>query len=165
MVSSLAAEFVKLAPFPVGRLTASIGGSTVTLRSEPLTLFLECNRSPSTFVLSSRLARAISSDSVRSLRQLDSKLNCPGWDDASAHALALTLAGFDGDSDLHIMFNIFWESLDFELPIVPGRGWCLSVDTSRPSPHDIADPGSERDVLSHARRVEARSVAVLMSRP
>jgi glycogen operon protein len=93
------------------------------------------------------------------------KLDSPGWDDTGARALAMTLAGFGGDCDLHVMFNMFWENLDFELPVVPGRHWCLAVDTAQPSPHDIADPGSEPDVLGNTRRVEARSVVVLMNRP
>jgi glycogen operon protein len=92
------------------------------------------------------------------------KLDSPGWDDISARALAMTLAGFAGDTDLHIMFNMFWESLDFELPVVPGRHWCLAVDTAQPSPHDIADPGLEPDALGNTRRVEARSVVVLVNR-
>jgi len=92
------------------------------------------------------------------------KLNRPGWDDANARSLAMTLAGFGGDSDLHIMFNMFWESLDFELPFVPGRRWCLAVDTAQPSPHDIANAGSEPDILGDTRRVEARSVVVLVNR-
>jgi glycogen operon protein len=62
------------------------------------------------------------------------------------------------------MFNMFWESLDFELPIVPGRRWCLAVDTAQTSPHDIADPGFEREVPGNTRRVEARSIVVLVNR-
>jgi isoamylase len=92
------------------------------------------------------------------------KLNSPGWDDAGARALAMTLAGFGGDSDLHVMFNMFWASLDFELPVEPGRHWCLAVDTAQPSPHDIADSGSEPAVIGNTLRVEARSVVVLVSR-
>ena len=92
------------------------------------------------------------------------KLNRPGWDDPSARALSMTLAGFGGDADLHVMFNMFWESLEFELPMVPGRRWCVAVDTSRPSPHDIADPGSEQDALGTTHGVEARSVVVLVNR-
>jgi glycogen operon protein len=92
------------------------------------------------------------------------KLNCPGWDDANARSLAMTLAGFGGDSDLHVMFNMFWEKLDFELPVVPGRRWRLAVDTALPSPHDIADPGSEPEVFGNTRLVEARSIVVLVNR-
>jgi len=45
---------------------------------------------------------------------------------------------------------------------VPGRRWCLAVNTAQPSPHDIADPGSEPDVLGKTRLVAARSVVVLV---
>jgi len=62
------------------------------------------------------------------------------------------------------MFNMFWDGLEFELPMVPGRRWCVAVDTSRPSPHDIADPGSEQDALGTTHGVEARSVVVLVNR-
>jgi glycogen operon protein len=92
------------------------------------------------------------------------KLNRPGWGDPDARALAMTIAGFGGDSDLHVMFNMFWGSLDFELPVVTGRRWWLAVDTAQPSPRDIADPGSEPEVLGNTRLVEARSVVVLVSR-
>jgi isoamylase len=93
------------------------------------------------------------------------KLNHPGWDDAGARALAMTVAGFDGDSDLHVMFNMFWDSLDFELPTVTGRRWFLAVDTAQPSPHDIADPGCELEVSSNTLLVQPRSVVVLLNRP
>src|SRR5262249_50591314 len=33
------------------------------------------------------------------------KLNSPGWQDPGGRALALTLAGFLGDADIHIMLN------------------------------------------------------------
>ena len=76
----------------------------------------------------------------------------------------MTLAGFGEDCDLHLMFNMFWEGLDFELPVVPGRSWCLAVDTARPSPYDVADHGSELEVQGNTYRVEARSVVVLVNR-
>jgi glycogen operon protein len=88
----------------------------------------------------------------------------PGWDDPEARALAMTLAGFGGDSDLHVMFNMFWKSLDFDLPVVPGRRWYVAVDTARASPHDIADPGSEPEAPGNTHLVEARSVVVLVNR-
>ena len=92
------------------------------------------------------------------------RLNRPGWDDPDARSLAMTLAGFDGDSDLHVMFNMFWDSLEFELPVVAGRRWCVSVDTAQPSPHDIADPGHEPDVSGNMHPVQPRSVVVLVNR-
>jgi isoamylase len=44
----------------------------------------------------------------------------------------MTLAGFRGANDIHIMLNMYWESLDFELPAVPGRTWLKAVDTIGP---------------------------------
>jgi glycogen operon protein len=92
------------------------------------------------------------------------KLNHPGWDDPEARAFSMTLAGFDGDDDIHVMFNMFWDSLEFELPVGPGRRWYLAVDTAQPSPHDIPDAGSEPEVPGSTHLVEARSVVVLVDR-
>ena len=50
-------------------------------------------------------------------------------DDPLGRALACTIAGFDGDADLHVMMNMFWEPLTFEVPQDPQRGWHVAVDT------------------------------------
>jgi isoamylase len=92
------------------------------------------------------------------------KLNSPGWDDPEARALSMTLAGFGGDADLHVMCNMFWETLEFEMPAIPGRRWFLAVDTAKPSPYDIADIGSEVEVSGKTHLVVARSVVVLVNR-
>jgi isoamylase len=92
------------------------------------------------------------------------KLNTPGWYDPNSRALAATLAGFDGDGDIHITLNMYWEALDFELPSVPGRTWLKAVDTSQPSPLDISDYGDELPVIGNACRVPGRSVVVLINR-
>ncbi len=92
------------------------------------------------------------------------RLNQPGWSDPEARALGMTLAGFDGDSDLHVMMNMYWESLDFEVPEVVGRRWLLAIDTARSSPHNIADAGLESEAPGSIRNVEARSVVVLINR-
>jgi glycogen operon protein len=42
--------------------------------------------------------------------------------------------GFHGDEDIHIMLNMYWESLDFELPSVRDRIWLEAVDTSKRPP-------------------------------
>ena len=68
----------------------------------------------------------------------------PGWDDPNARALALTLAGFGAEADIHVMLNMDAAGLDFEVPVVKGRSWFLAVDTGQPSPEDIADPGRKR---------------------
>lgn len=74
------------------------------------------------------------------------------------------MAGFGGDDDLHVMCNMFWEILEFELPTIPGGRWFLAVDTAKSSPHDIAEAGSEVEVSGKTYSVQARSVAVLISR-
>ena len=84
------------------------------------------------------------------------KLGSPGWSDPHARALALTLAGFNGDPDLHVMLNMHWDSLDFEVPEVAGRRWFKSVDT--------AAPGDETVVPESTITVQARSVVVLVNR-
>jgi glycogen operon protein len=91
-------------------------------------------------------------------------LGAPGWDDANARAIAFTMAGFENDPDLHVMLNMHWDALEFELPAVPGRQWYLAIDTDAPSPGDIADPGMERPVSGATHRVAGRSVVALISR-
>jgi glycogen operon protein len=92
------------------------------------------------------------------------KLDSPGWNDPEGRALGVTLAGFGGDGDIHVMLNMYWESLDFELPSAAGRTWLRAVDTSQPSPLDIAEFGVEAPVFGNQYRVEGRSVVVLVNR-
>ncbi len=91
-------------------------------------------------------------------------LHSPGWSDPNARVLAFTLAGFNGDPDLHVMLNMYWDSLDFELPEVPGRCWFKAVDTAQMPPHDIANPGAEAGPVGHTCSVQGRSVVVLTNR-
>jgi glycogen operon protein len=91
-------------------------------------------------------------------------LNLPDWFDAGSSVLAFTMGGFDGDDDLHMMLNISSQGLDFEIPPVTGRRWWRAVDTSLPSPQDIAQPGDEIEIKPDDNyRVNARSVVVLIS--
>ena len=91
------------------------------------------------------------------------KLFNPGWDDPHAQALACTLAGFDGAVDLHIMLNMHWESLDFEIPAIENRNWYKVIDTAAPSPLDILDPCQEVMISSNNYLVQDRSVVVFIS--
>ena len=92
-------------------------------------------------------------------------LDQPGWEDAEAHVLALTLAGLGDDPGLHVILNMFYLGLDFELPRIPGLRWCLVVDTARPSPRDILLPGTEEPVTEGKYHAQGRSVVVLTSLP
>jgi len=92
------------------------------------------------------------------------KLNSPGWSDPRSSVLAFTMGGFDNEADLHVMLNMSGQDLDFEVPPVLGRPWWRAVDTSLPSPQDIAQPGDEIEIKPDVSyRVNARSVVVLIS--
>ncbi len=91
------------------------------------------------------------------------RLNSPGWDDPQARTLAYTLGGQDGQPDLHIMMNMYWEPLDFEVPPVAGRQWFRAFDTSQPSPGDIFEPGAEPPAPGLTCMVDARSIVVLVN--
>jgi glycogen operon protein len=88
----------------------------------------------------------------------------PDWNDSGARALAFTLAGEGNDADIHAMLNAYWEPLEFEIPVVKGRAWSMAIDTSEPSPHDIAEAGREKQIASDRIVVQGRSIVVLISR-
>ena len=92
------------------------------------------------------------------------KLNEPGWNDPHARALAWTVAGSLAHSDIHVMVNMFWEPLTFEIPQIYERAWYTAVNTALPSPQDINAPGNEVLVNSHHVEVSGRSIVVLISR-
>ncbi|WP_345697928.1 glycogen debranching protein GlgX [Kitasatospora terrestris] len=93
------------------------------------------------------------------------RLEQPGWEDTDARVLSFTLAGFDGEPDLHVIFNMYHLGLDFELPHLPGHYWARSVDTARTSPNDILPPGAEAPVEGHLFHAHGRSVVVLTALP
>jgi glycogen operon protein len=58
---------------------------------------------------------------------------------------------------------MYWDALDFEMPIVPGRRWWRLVDTARPSPEDIVEDVRQAPLEKVRVRVEGRSVLILLS--
>ena len=100
------------------------------------------------------------------------KLNEPGWFDPNARVLAFTLGGIadeedeqeSDDVDMHIIFNMDVQDLDFELPVVDGRHWYRVVDTGLNAPEDFAEPGHETPVTTATYHAMNRSVVVLMNR-
>jgi isoamylase len=91
-------------------------------------------------------------------------LGSPGFDDPQGRALACTIAGFGGDADLHVMMNMFWESLDFEVPVDPKRDWHIEVDTFLPCPYDILDPDEQEPFGRSLCTVQGRSIVILVGR-
>lgn len=92
------------------------------------------------------------------------KLYSPGWYDPNARVIAFTLGDFDGESDIHVMMNMYEGELDFEIPPIEDRKWFRTVDTAQDSPEDIAEPDREKPVTNSIYPVQGRSVVVLISR-
>ncbi|TQF04880.1 glycogen debranching protein GlgX [Kitasatospora acidiphila] len=93
------------------------------------------------------------------------RLEQPGWEDQHARVLSLTLAGFEGDPDLHVILNMYHLGLDFELPHIPGHHWALAVDTARGPGEDVRPVGSRVPVDGRSFHAHGRSVVVLTSLP
>jgi isoamylase len=66
-----------------------------------------------------------------------------------------------GDCDLYIMINGHWD--DHRFTVSEGRAseWRRVADTARPSPDDIAEPGSEPVLETTSYTLRGRSVVVL----
>jgi glycogen operon protein len=88
-------------------------------------------------------------------------LNSPGFDDREARALACTIAGLGDSADLHVMMNMYWEPLDFEVPAF--TEWRLAIDTHADTPDDICDPGTGQRFAGRHLTVQSRSIIVLRS--
>ena len=85
----------------------------------------------------------------------------PDWNDWS-HSIALS-ARLPGEQILvHLIFNAYWEQLDFELPEVesntPWRRW---IDTALEPFSDIVQWQQSPPISGATYKAEARSVVVL----
>ena len=107
---------------------------------------------------------AINERGMKDISWHGTQLDQPGWNDPNARALAWTVAGSLAQSDIHVMVNMYWEPLTFEVPQINERAWYKAVDTALPSPQDINAPGKEVLVNSTRVEVSGRSIVVLISR-
>ena len=89
-------------------------------------------------------------------------LNSPGFEDPEGRTLACTIAGFGGDADLHVMMNMFWEPLDFEVPRDPPRAWHVAVDTFARGPLPTIDAAGRLNAATHCV-VQPRSIVILVA--
>jgi glycogen operon protein len=96
------------------------------------------------------------------------QLNSPGWNDPQARCLAMTLGDTAQDSDqtlnIHVMFNMYWEALEFEIPKIDGLRWYRLIDTALPSPNDISPLEDQIPIDGNSYTLTSRSVVVLASR-
>ncbi len=93
-------------------------------------------------------------------------LEPPDWHDPQARRLAFTLAAqAPEEADLHVVIELGDEPHERPLPEIPGRRWCLAVDTARESPGDIVPPERQQPFVSDRLRVQPRSLVVLEAWP
>ncbi len=79
-------------------------------------------------------------------------------------SLAFCLHGAStGDDDIYVMINGQSHALSFGIQGRPGGTWKRVVDTSLPTPQDIADVGSETPCPFEEYAVAARSIVILIS--
>jgi glycogen operon protein len=93
------------------------------------------------------------------------RLHQPDWSPQS-HSLAFS-ADLPGENlSFYIIFNAYWEALEFDLPAegcVASRPWRRWIDTSLESPHDIQDWPAAPVVTGRTFRAGPRSVVVLIA--
>lgn len=96
------------------------------------------------------------------------KLHEPDW---SYDSRSLAMQIISGDKrhriqQMMIICNAHWESLKFELPILPkGKKWHLKIDTSFVKPYDIMETGKEKSVRNPQHyKIAARSTVVLVAK-
>jgi isoamylase len=78
-----------------------------------------------------------------------------------SHALAFCVHGSSqGDDDIYVMINAYWEELQFGVQEGASHEWMRVVDTSLASPQDFSERGETLPAASY--RVGPRSVVVLV---
>jgi glycogen operon protein len=91
------------------------------------------------------------------------KLRQPDWG-INSHSVAYSVARRHGNLRFHVIFNAYWEPLEFDLP-PPGEGtrWQRWIDTSLDSPDDIVELQAAPPVVGRTYRAGPRSVVILSS--
>jgi glycogen operon protein len=77
-----------------------------------------------------------------------------------SHSLAFCLHGASqGDDDIYVMINAYWEDLTFDIQEGTPQEWMRIVDTTLPAPDDFSECGVP---LEHVKyEVDPRSIVVL----
>ena len=92
------------------------------------------------------------------------KLDRPDWSPFS-HSFAISGELKNEGISAHIIFNAYWEALDFELPVLAdgSQNWWRWIDTSLDPPQEICEWDGEIQVPESRYRAGARSVVVLIA--
>ena len=92
-------------------------------------------------------------------------LGQPDWG-ANSHSLAFGAELRQEGLRLHLIFNAFWEPLDFEVPQLSGdEHWRLWIDTALDPPREIVEWQAAQPVSGPAYRAGPRSVVALIAGP
>ena len=91
------------------------------------------------------------------------KTGQPDWS-VGSHSLALRVVCPHQSLTLYLIFNAYWEPLEFELPEAAGIQWHLWIDTALDSPRDISEWCDAPPVSDSAYRAAPHSVVALYSR-
>jgi glycogen operon protein len=77
-----------------------------------------------------------------------------------SHSLAFCLHGASqGDDDIYVMINAYWEGLEFNVQEGTAQEWKRIVDTALPSPDDFSDDGIPLEQTKYL--LAPRSIVVL----
>jgi glycogen operon protein len=92
------------------------------------------------------------------------KLGQPDWS-SNSHSLAFGAELSQEGLRLHILFNAFWEPLDFELPLLSEYGdtWRRWIDTALDPPREIVEWTAAPPIPGPKYHAEPRSVVVLIA--
>jgi glycogen operon protein len=85
------------------------------------------------------------------------------WHDPNCRILACTIWSLSRDDDLHVMLNMEWTDMDFEVPTLQKKRWLKVIDTALPSPLDFDESGRGRVISGGVCHVQEHSVVVLIS--
>jgi isoamylase len=94
------------------------------------------------------------------------KLNQPDWS-ADSRTIAMTMTSLTGRLMFHMMINVYWEELKFEVPSVPedsATGWMRWIDTALESPYDICTWDEAEAFREALYPVQPRSMVFLVAR-
>ena len=94
------------------------------------------------------------------------RLHQPDWGHDS-HSIAMTAWSLDERLMFHLIFNAYWEPLEFRIPPVEGGAafaWRRLMDTSLEPPDDIVYRKGAKIILGDSYVVQPRSVVALIAR-
>ena len=105
--------------------------------------------------------KLLESRGIAEIQWHGTELNKPLWNDPEAKFLAFTLAGADvNESDLHVVLNMSDQQIVVDLPAIAHRQWCVAMDTSLTSPHDIVLPQDQTLMRENFYSVNSRTIVV-----